>query len=290
MATAVSLQPGYRLSPALLLLAAGILALLLPSFISLATQVWTEESGIHGPIVLATGAWLLARRREEILRSACPGSGLVVSIMLPVFLLLYVLGRAFDFLSIEVAALLCALLTVAYSFVGWRVLQMLWFPIFYLFFLVPLPGWFIDYITAPLKELVSQSAQAILSAFGYQIVRQGVTLFIDQYQLLVEDACAGLNSLISLISVSLFYIYLLHNASWRYSLFLVMWIVPVAIAANIIRVIILVLITHYWGDAAAQGFLHSTAGLMMFVLALLGIFAIDHGFSFISKQMRRYSR
>ena len=110
---------------------------------------------------------------------------------------------------------------------------------------------------------------------GYPIVRQGVTLYVAQYQLLVEDACAGLNSLVSLTAISLFYIYLLHNATWRYSLMLVAWIIPLAILANVIRIIILVLLTYHFGDAAAQGFLHSTAGLVMFATALLGIFLVD---------------
>ena len=76
-------------------------------------------------------------------------------------------------------------------------------------------------------------------------------------------------------AISLFYIYLLHNATWRYSLMLVAWIIPLAILANVIRIIILVLLTYHFGDAAAQGFLHSTAGLVMFATALLGIFLVD---------------
>ena len=84
-----------------------------------------------------------------------------------------------------------------------------------------------------------------------------------------------MNSLVSLTSVSLFYIYLLHASSWRYALFLTCWILPIAILANIFRVLVLVLITYYWGNEAAQGFLHNSAGLAMFVAALLGIFAID---------------
>ena len=100
-------------------------------------------------------------------------------------------------------------------------------------------------------------------------------MIVGPYQLLVEDACAGLNSLISLTAISLFYIYILHNASWRYALFLMLWIVPVALLANLVRVMILVLITYHFGNAAAQGFLHSTAGLVMFATALLGIFLVD---------------
>jgi exosortase len=190
-------------------------------------------------------------------------------------LLVYTFARAFDFLSVEIASLAVVLVAVLYGYYGAEAVKRLWFPIVYLCFMIPLPLWFIDGVTAPLKEFVSWAASGLLELVGYPIVRQGVTLYVAQYQLLVEDACAGLNSLVSLTAISLFYIYLLHNATWRYSLMLVAWIIPLAILANVIRIIILVLLTYHFGDAAAQGFLHSTAGLVMFATALLGIFLVD---------------
>ncbi len=270
----------------MLLFWAGVMALAVPTFVALAEQSWTHESGIHGPIVLATGLWLIARRRDQLARCAAPGRDWVMLGGLAAALLLYIPARAFDFLSIEVAALLAVGLALAYGRYGMAALRRIWFPLVYLLFLIPLPNWLVDRVTAPLKALVSWSAEHLLAGAGYNIVRMGVTLFIDQYQLLVEDACAGLNSLISLVAVSLFYIYLMHNASWRHALFLMLWIVPVAIFANIVRVIILVLVTHYFGDAAAQGFLHATAGILMFMLALLGIFALDRLFTALRARWR----
>src|SRR3546814_13017590 len=84
-----------------------------------------------------------------------------------------------------------------------------------------------------------------------------------------------MNSLIGLLSISLFYIYVLRGAGWRYSLLLASLIVPIAVMANMVRITLLVLITYYLGDAVAQGFLHSTAGFLLFALALALIFAAD---------------
>lgn len=253
----------------------GLGTLVVPTLVALMNQVWTTEAGVHGPIVLATGAWLIARRKDEIVAARSTGSpAWVVAVMVP-SLLFYIFGRAFDFISVEVAGLAGVLVASLYAYMGGEVLRKLWFPILYLCFLIPLPAWFVDQVTAPLKEFVSWSSTGLLELAGYPIAREGVTIYVAQYQLLVEDACAGLNSIISLTSISLFYIYILHNASWRYSLLLVAWIIPVAILANMVRIIILVLITYYLGDAAAQGYLHSTAGLVMFATALLGIFAVD---------------
>jgi exosortase len=253
----------------------GIAALFIPTLITLAQQTWTAEAGVHGPIVLATGIWLVARRWKEMLSIRQPGSPVLFWIGTAFLLAAYVFARAFDFLVVEAGALLFELVLIFYLYFGREALARMWFPILYLCFVLPIPGWVIDSITAPLKAYISHTATWMLSQLGYPIVREGVTLYIAQYQLLVEDACAGLNSLISLTAISLFYIYILHNASVRYSLFLMLWIIPAALLANLVRVIILVLITYYFGNAAAQGFLHSTAGLVMFATALLGIFAID---------------
>ena len=253
----------------------GLLVLAVPTLYAVATGSWTGEAGVHGPIVLATGVWLFARRWQELLSVRRPGGlGLTLAMLIPA-LLLYVFGRAFDFLIFQALAFLGVCIAVFYYSFGAEAVRRMWFPILYLGFVVPLPNWVITTLTAPMKEYVSYTATLILSHVGYPIAREGVTLYVAQYQLLVEDACAGLNSLISLTAISLFYIYILHNASWRYALFLMLWIVPVALLANLVRVIILVLITYHFGNAAAQGFLHSTAGLVMFATALLGIFVVD---------------
>jgi exosortase B len=255
--------------------ALGLLILGVPTFVNVARDSWTGETGVHGPIVLATGIWLFAQRWQELQSIARPGRGLFAAALMALSLIAYVFGRAFDFLAIEVLAFGAVLLALFYLAFGGEAVRRMWFPIVYMGFVVPIPGWVIDTITGPLKAYVSHSATYLLERAGYPIVREGVTLYVAQYQLLVEDACAGLNSLISLTAISLFYIYVLHNASWRYALFLMLWIIPVALLANLLRVIILVLITYHFGNAAAQGFLHSTAGLVMFATALLGIFAVD---------------
>lgn len=256
-------------------IAIGLLTLGIPTLIHVARESWTGETGVHGPIVLATGIWLFAQRWRELETIARPGTALRAALLIVPALFAYAVGRAFDFLAIEVLALGGFLLGLFYLFFGSEAVRRMWFPLVYLLFVVPIPGWLIDTVTGPLKAYVSHSATYLLGLAGYPIVREGVTLYVAQYQLLVEDACAGLNSLISLTAISLFYIYVLHNASWRYALFLMLWIVPVALLANLLRVIILVLITYHFGNAAAQGFLHSTAGLVMFATALLGIFAVD---------------
>jgi len=252
------------------------LFILLPTMLAIARQSWSSESGAHGPIVLATGLWLLFHDRlgrdgtgDARISWVAILAGLVLAI--PV----YAFGRAYDFLFVEAAAAYAVFVVWLYRHFGWNALVRHAFPIFYLAFLIPLPGALLAAVTGPLQMLVSSASAAIVDAAGYPIARHGVSLYVAQYQLLVEDACAGLNSLIGLIAISLFYIYLLHRESWRYALVLVGIIIPVAIIVNMIRVVALILITYHYGDAAAQGFLHDTTGFVLFAAALVLVFAID---------------
>lgn len=246
-----------------------------PTMIRLGQQVWSREFGAHGPIVLATGAWILWRRLPYLKAEAEKSSfALTISASLA-SLAVYVFGRAYDFISLETAGLYGFFVAALYDRFGLRPLLRNWFPLLYLALLLPIPGWALDKFTAPLKLFVSWLAATLVEPLGIPILREGVTMTVGPYQLLVEDACSGLNSLIGLIAITLFYIYLLRGAGWRYSLFLVCLIVPVAIIANVLRIITLILLTYFFGDAVGQGFLHVTAGLFLFALALGLMFAID---------------
>ncbi|MBX3483734.1 exosortase V [Phenylobacterium sp.] len=254
---------------------AGLLIMAVPTLYRLGVQVWSKEIGAHGPIVLATGAWLLWRRFPDMTAEAKPGNFILTLLGVAASLGIYVFGRAYDLISLEAAGLYGFGLCVLHDRFGIPVMLRNWFPIVYLGLLLPVPGWALDQFTAPLKLLVSWLSASIVEPFGIPIVREGVTMTVGPYQLLVEDACSGLNSLIGLIAITTFYIYLLRNAGWRYSLFLVCLIIPIAIFANVLRIIALILLTYFFGDAVGQGFLHVTAGLFLFAVSLLLMFAID---------------
>ena len=253
----------------------GLLIVGIPTIIRLGNEVWSTELGAHGPIVLATGLWLFSRTLPDMHARTQTTSQWLLWPGLLVAMGLYVFGRAFDLISIEAAGLYgIAMMSVVLLFGLPAILANL-FPFIYLAFLIPPPGWVIDAVTAPLREFVSVVATKFVAILGYPIVNEGISITIAQYQLLVEDACSGMNSLFGLIAISLFYVYIVHKSSWIHSLILLIAIIPIAILANIIRVIILILITYHYGDAVAQGFLHVTAGLVLFVISLLLIFALD---------------
>lgn len=268
-----------------LIIAAAVLAV--PTFLRLGKQVWSMEIGAHGPIVLATGIWLLWRKWGAMTTAARPGNIFLTLMGMLVSMGFYVFGRAYDFISLEAFGLYGFFVSLLHDRFGAKALLVNWFPVLYLGLLLPPPGWAIDEFTAPLKLLVSYLSVLLVEPLGVPIVREGVTMSVGPYQLLVEDACSGMNSLIGLIAITLFYIYLLRNASWRYSAFLVCLIIPIAIAANVLRIVTLILLTYYFGDAVGQGFLHVTAGLFLFAVSLLIMFALD---SFAIRMINRSRR
>jgi len=253
----------------------GLAGITIPTMIAVARQSWSTEQGAHGPIVLATGIWLIHQLRHEIPPLMKRGNLALAFALLVPCLILYVVARITTTLEVEGLGLYLCLIVAFYAYCGTAVMRLLWFPTFYFIFLFPPPDSLVATLTQPLKINISRAAVALLDACGMTIARKGVIIQVDQYDILVAAACAGLNSIISLSAIGLFYIYVRHNANWRYALLLMIAILPVAILANFVRVVLLILITDFAGDAWAQGFLHGFAGMVMFAVALLSIFGID---------------
>jgi exosortase len=253
----------------------GLLAFVVPTMVRVARETWASEQGAHGPIVLATGFWLIARQKDALTAAIRPGRALWMWLMLVPLLLLFILARITAIIEIEGATMYAALVVVAYGLMGGAALRVIWFPLIYLLFVFPPPDTVFAMITQPLKIAVSRWVVEILYAAGYPIAASGVSIQIGNYELLVAAACAGVYSLISLSAIGLFYTYIRHNSNWRYMALLMLAIIPVAILANVVRAMALVLVTYHFGEAAGQGFFHEFAGLFMFTIALLGIFVID---------------
>jgi exosortase B len=258
-----------------LVVLAGFAAMYLPVYWWAFNGIWQTDDQAHGLIVLVVTVGLVWLRSRALL-AAEPRPAYVVgwSVFL-VGLLTYLLGRALEisilFLGSQIPVLLGALLIVG----GWPAVRTLWFPLVYIVFMVPLPGTLVDALTGPLKQWVSVIAEDLLYAAGYPIARDGVMLTIGQYQLLVADACSGLNSMFSLSALGLLYMYIVARASVLHNAIMLASILPVAFAANIVRVLVLILVTYHLGDEAGQGFLHGASGIVLMIAALLFLFLLD---------------
>jgi exosortase B len=256
--------------------AIGLGALYLPTFFSLSGGLWNEEAYSHGPIILAVVAWLAWEKRTFFFDGAPTVATLAGIACQAAGLLIYVVGRSQQVVIFEVGSLIPVLVGAMLLLRGWRGLRQFWFPLVFLIFLVPLPGFIVDGITGPLKAQVSHVVENMLYAAGYPIGRHGVMLTIGTYQLQVADACSGLNSMFSLTALGMLYLYMVKVPSVMRNAMVMGCILPIAFAANIIRVSFLVLITYHFGDDAGQGFLHGFAGMVLFLAALLMLIGVDH--------------
>jgi exosortase len=270
-------------------LAIAFAILAIPTMVTLADQTWSREAGAAGPIILATGGWLIWRQWAELRRSAAPGAFWLTLAILAASLAAYVFGRAYDSITLEAGGLYGVGVAMLHAKFGLRALLTTWFPLVYLAFAIPPPSLLVATVTLPLKHFVTWAATGGLHAAGLPVARQGVTIFVAQYQLLVEDACSGMNSLVGLTAVSLLYVYLMRRSSVLYAMILTAFVIPIAIAANIVRIVTLILLTYFFGDEVAQGFLHYTAGLLLFSAALLLVFALDAFLVTVGARLRRKS-
>jgi len=260
-----------------LLIAAAWLVLYAPVYSEFSQAAWTRDENGHALFIMAIclgAAWARLTSKHDFYK-ATPGELLFGVCVLAFGLALYMAGRAgrIDIFSSSSQVFIAGAITLCMFGLGG--VKKLWFPLALSLYLIIWPGWAVEAVTAPLKRFVSESVSEALFALGLPIAHSGAIISAGSYELLVADACAGLNSLIALTSIGAVYLFIVKRRSWKINAAVIAALIPLAIFANIIRVGLLILITYYFGYDAGQGFLHETAGFLMFATALGGVFAID---------------
>lgn len=256
----------------------GFIALYSPIYYELANTLWATDEQGHGPLILLISLFLIWQKRELFTSekhsasqsSITWGYGLLGSAIT-----VYVLGVLLDIIAFKLGSQILVLSAIILITKGSGVFKKLLFPILFLIFMLPLPGTVVDALTLPMKIAVSNVTEMILYQFDYPIAREGVILQIGYYKLLVADACAGLHTVFTLEAMGLLYLHLIQRDSFFRNVTLATLIIPISFIANSTRVIILVLITYYYGDEMGQGFIHDFAGFVLFGVALVLIIFVD---------------
>jgi exosortase B len=267
----------------------GLLVLYLPTYWMLAHGIWNEADYAHGPIIIVVALYLFWQQRAGLVAEKPQSPGVVIAgwVILVIGLLLYAIGRSQQILLFEVGSQVPVILGALLITLGAASVRAIWFALFFLLFMIPLPSFIVDTATGPLKQYISVIAEQMLYAAGYPIARSGVTLTIGPYQLLVADACSGLHSMFSLSAMGLLYLYLMQHTSRFRNFLIIAAILPIAFVSNIVRVMVLILVTFHLGDEAGQGFLHGFAGIMLFIVGLLFLFALDGLLGFVLPDRQR---
>ncbi len=253
---------------------AGLALLYVPTYLDVYQEFWSLHEQSAAPVMLLLVGWLAWRERSAFAAVGAIDARLSGGVMFVAGVVLYILGRSQSFYQLEVVSQIPVLLGVVGILLGRAGLRRLWFPALLLLCLVPVPGSALDQLLLPLKELVSDVVDDVLHLSGYPTARSGAVLSIGPYDLLIADACSGLNSMLALSGVGLFYVYLSGRSRRWIKATLLLSILPIAFLANVIRVAGLTLITYYAGEGAGIRF-HDRAAYLEILLAFGSFFAIE---------------
>lgn len=242
---------------------------------------WDQDPNYsHGFVIAPLCAYIVWRRRQE-LTTTC-GSWFGLAGMAGSFALLTA-GELGAELFLTRVSLIAMLASIALLVVGWRGLRLIALPVALLLMTIPIPAIIFNQIAFPLQLLASRVGETALQALSIPVLREGNVITLAAMQLEVAEACSGIRSLMSLLSLAIVYGYFTHDSAWRRGA-LIAASIPIAICANAARVAGTGVAAHYYGSAAAEGFLHTFSGWLIFVVAFGLLLACD------SVMLRRLAR
>lgn len=245
-----------------------------PTLVRLVLQWGSDQNFSHGYFVPLFSGFVIWHDRERLARISRRPSWSGLSLMI-VGLAFFIIGQLGAELFLSRSSLLVVLAGLAVLFGGWIFFRALLFPWAFLFLMIPIPALIFNQITFPLQILASKLAAATLPLFGVPVLRQGNIMTLASQVLQVAEACSGIRSLMSLVTLAIIYGYLMERRMWiRYALALAA--IPVAVVANSFRIISTGLMVQYWDPDKAEGYFHTSWGWIVFVISLVMLYAV-HG-------------
>jgi len=248
-------------------------------------QWWDDPNFSHGFFVPAFALYLLLQDRER-LRAIQPAPsfwGLPIVILAMSTLVLGVFGAE---LFISRMSLLVLIAGMVVFFMGWETLRAVLFPLLFLILMVPIPAIVFSQITFPLQILASKLSAWVLPWLGVPVFREGNVITLPAMPLEVAEACSGIRSLLSLVTLAIMYGYLMEKKI-GIRVILALAAVPIAVAANGLRIVGTGLLVQYWDPDKAEGFFHAFSGWLIFVVSLLMLFAVHRCLVFFDRRKER---
>jgi exosortase len=242
------------------------------TLLHLVGQWWNDPNFSHGFFVPLFSAFVIWQERDRLARIT-PKPSWAGLIVLLAGLAVLIVGRLGAELFLDRSSLLLVLAGVVILFLGWNLFRAVLFPWAFLLLMIPIPTIVFNQITFPLQLLASRVAATVLPVLGVPILREGNVINLPSMALEVAEACSGIRSLMSLVTLAIIYGYLMEKRLW------VRWLlavasVPIAVAANSIRIIGTGLLVQYWDADKAEGYFHASWGWIIFVVSLIMLYAL----------------
>lgn len=253
--------------------------------IKLVTDWWNLPDFSHGFLVPLFSAYLVWERRKVLrqIEVSPSWSGIAVMALGIVVLLMGVYGSE---LFLSRISLLIVMAGLVVTLGGWQWMKELRFPLLALILAIPIPAILFSQITFPLQILASKLASGLLPLFGVPVLREGNVIELPVMNLEVAEACSGIRSLMSLFTLAVFYGYFMEKSTWRRVL-LALASIPIAIAANAVRILGTGLCVQYWDPVKATGFFHEFSGWVIFLVSLTCLYLLHRAMSLIPLKRRQ---
>ena len=236
------------------------------------------EHGIFVPLFALFVLWQ-DRKKLKAIASSPSWAGLPLVVLSLLMLVLGVLGAELFFSRVSLLILLAGLIIL---FQGWAFFRAVLFPWAFLILMIPIPNLILQQVTFPLQLLASKLATDLLELVGVPVLRQGNVIYLAAIPLDVAEACSGIRSLLTLVTLAIIYGYLMETRMWV-RVVLALSAVPIAVAANSFRIFGTGLLVQYWDPDKAQGFFHTFSGWLIYVVALFMLFAVHRAISRVWK-------
>ncbi|MBZ5548868.1 MAG: exosortase/archaeosortase family protein [Acidobacteriia bacterium] len=243
---------------------------------------WINDPNFsHGIFVPAFALFVLwqDRKKLKLIAPAPSWSGLPIIVVALLMLMLGVLGAELFFSRVSLLVLLAGLIIL---FQGWAFFRALLFPWAVLILMIPIPTLILQKVTFPLQLLASRLASILLPVVGVPVLREGNVIVLPSMPLEVAEACSGIRSLLSLVTLAIIYGFLMDHRKWV-RVVLACSAVPIAVAANSFRIFGTGLLVQYWDPDKAEGFFHAFSGWLIFVVSLILLFTVHRVINWIWK-------
>jgi exosortase len=262
-----------KTSAALLVVLAGCFGYLYRDVIAKLVHDWyIDENYSHGFLIVPIALYFVWERRKRLKDAIAEPSlwGILVVLGSMALLLAGILGSELFLTRISILGTIAGVTLFLY---GWNHLKIMLLPIAFLILMIPIPAIIFNQIAFPLQLLASRFGELALVACQIPVLREGNVIHLANTSLEVAEACSGIRSLISLLTLGIVYGYFTDSRLWV-RIILMLGTIPIAIAANGIRVAGTGVAAHFYGEAAAQGFFHSFSGWIIFIAAFIMMFIL----------------
>jgi exosortase len=220
----------------------------------------------HGFLVVPISIWIVYRCRKDLVYPAETSRlGIALVVMGSIGLVLGI--AASEFFTTRMS-LVMQITGIGLAYLGKKNFRKVWFAFFFLLFMVPVPAVIYYQATLPMQLLSTRATAFLLQFIGIPVIREGNIIHLPGYSLEVIEACSGLRSLVTLLALGSLYAWLYMSGKVR-AVLLTLAMIPIAIAANVFRILLTAIGAYTISKNLADTFLHEVSGLLVFISALV---------------------